>query len=80
MALGFENQGQCVQAANQAAQAGEPFPPPEECIPSDTTECEQDTEDPEKGRPSRCAQNRVPPPCPRSVWSPNPPPRKPGRD
>ena len=27
-ALGFANQGQCVKAANQAAKAGEDFPPP----------------------------------------------------
>ena len=27
-ALGYANQGQCVKAANQAAKAGEPFPPP----------------------------------------------------
>ena len=27
--LGFANQGQCVKAANQAARAGEPFPPEE---------------------------------------------------
>ena len=26
-ALGFESQGQCVKAANEAARAGEPFPP-----------------------------------------------------
>jgi hypothetical protein len=26
-ALGFANQGQCVKAANQAAKAGQPFPP-----------------------------------------------------
>ena len=27
MPYGFANQGQCVKAANQAAKAGEPFPP-----------------------------------------------------
>ncbi len=25
--FGFANQGQCVKAANQAAKAGDPFPP-----------------------------------------------------
>ena len=35
-ALGFDDQSQCVEAANQAAKAGEPFPPPEEeCPPPD---------------------------------------------
>ena len=32
-ALGFSNQGQCVKAANQAAKAGESFPPELETPP-----------------------------------------------
>ena len=32
LGLGFENQGQCIAAANQAAHEGLPFPPPIGCI------------------------------------------------